>query len=130
MKRARRICRALFISETASMPPLGTIVLRPNEEIKSAGDLSLKMLSVLALGIALWVVYGFLQSDWVIVSANSVFASWAFGISSCVRCLPSREARAENFRSTAAFRSEAGSPSLVPSDEKKRPPTERNRVLP
>jgi len=49
-------------------------------ETKSAGDLSLKMFSVLALGIALWVVYGFLQSDWVIVLANSVSFCCLMGI--------------------------------------------------
>ena len=49
-------------------------------ETKSAGDLSLKMFSVLALGIAFWVVYGFLQSDWVIVLANSVSFCCLMGI--------------------------------------------------
>jgi MtN3 and saliva related transmembrane protein len=49
-------------------------------ETKSAGDLSLKTFSVLALGIALWVVYGFLQSDWVIVLANSVSFCCLMGI--------------------------------------------------
>jgi MtN3 and saliva related transmembrane protein len=49
-------------------------------ETKSAGDLSLKMFSVLALGIALWVVYGFLQSDWIIVLANSVSVCCLMGI--------------------------------------------------
>ena len=38
----------------------------------TAEDLSLKMLSILASGIALWVVYGILQGDWVIIVANSV----------------------------------------------------------
>ena len=38
----------------------------------SAGDLSIKMYIILASGIALWVVYGFLQEDVVIVLANSV----------------------------------------------------------
>ena len=35
-------------------------------------DISLKMFLILALGIALWVVYGALQHDVVIVLANSV----------------------------------------------------------
>jgi len=47
---------------------------------KSAGDLSLKMFSVLAVGIALWVVYGYLQSDWVIVLANAVSFCCLMGI--------------------------------------------------
>ena len=33
----------------------------------SAGDLSLKMFSILATGIALWVTYGVLQGDFVII---------------------------------------------------------------
>ena len=38
----------------------------------STGDLSLKMLLILATGIALWVVYGILKGDMVIIIANSV----------------------------------------------------------
>ena len=38
----------------------------------STGDLSLKMLLILATGIGLWVAYGFLKGDTVIVVANSV----------------------------------------------------------
>jgi AraC-like DNA-binding protein/uncharacterized protein with PQ loop repeat len=34
------------------------------------GDLSLKMLILLATGLALWMVYGLLKSDWVLVAAN------------------------------------------------------------
>jgi MtN3 and saliva related transmembrane protein len=37
-----------------------------------AEDLSFKMLVILTMGIALWVVYGFLQADWVIIIANVV----------------------------------------------------------
>jgi MtN3 and saliva related transmembrane protein len=36
------------------------------------GDLSLKTFSLLAAGIALWVVYGVLQQDPVIVLANAI----------------------------------------------------------
>jgi len=35
-------------------------------------DISLKMFLILAAGIALWVVYGILQRDAVIILANSV----------------------------------------------------------
>jgi MtN3 and saliva related transmembrane protein len=35
-------------------------------------DPSLKMLAILTAGLALWVCYGFLKEDWVIVSATSV----------------------------------------------------------
>ncbi len=38
----------------------------------SADDLSLKMLLILGAGIGLWVVYGMLQGDWVIIVANAV----------------------------------------------------------
>lgn len=38
----------------------------------STEDISLKMFLILAIGIALWIVYGILQSDAVIVLANSV----------------------------------------------------------
>lgn len=36
------------------------------------GDLSLKMLLILSAGLALWVLYGVLKSDWVIIIANAV----------------------------------------------------------
>lgn len=38
----------------------------------SAGDLSLYMFLVLAAGLSLWVVYGVLEQDWVIIVANGV----------------------------------------------------------
>lgn len=38
----------------------------------STHDLSRCMLLVLAAGLALWIVYGLLQGDWVIVAANAV----------------------------------------------------------
>jgi MtN3 and saliva related transmembrane protein len=46
----------------------------------TAEDLSLKMLSILATGIALWVLYGILQQDWVIIIANSVSLSLLFAL--------------------------------------------------
>ena len=46
----------------------------------SADDLSLKMFSILAAGIALWIVYGVLQNDMVIVLANSVSLCFLMGI--------------------------------------------------
>jgi len=45
-----------------------------------AGDLSLKMFSILATGIALWAVYGFLKSDYVIIVANVVSLALLCGI--------------------------------------------------
>ena len=41
----------------------------------STSDLSLKMLAVLTAGLSLWVGYGLLMGDWIIVAANSVGAS-------------------------------------------------------
>jgi MtN3 and saliva related transmembrane protein len=41
----------------------------------STKDLSLHMLLVLTAGLLLWVSYGLLKSDWVIVVANSVGAT-------------------------------------------------------
>lgn len=46
----------------------------------SAGDLSLKMFLTLAAGVALWVVYGFLKSDIVIVFANAISLALLMGI--------------------------------------------------
>ena len=39
---------------------------------RETGDLSLKMLIALWSGLALWVAYGVMQEDWVIVLANVV----------------------------------------------------------
>lgn len=41
----------------------------------STSDLSLPMLLVLTTGLMLWVGYGLLKSDWVIVASNSVGAA-------------------------------------------------------
>jgi len=49
-------------------------------QTRSAGDLSLKMFLTLAAGIALWVVYGFLRSDIVIIIANSISFALLMGI--------------------------------------------------
>lgn len=46
----------------------------------SAGDLSFKMFAILSVGIALWVVYGLMQGDLVIVLANSVSLALLGGI--------------------------------------------------
>jgi MtN3 and saliva related transmembrane protein len=40
----------------------------------STKDLSLHMLIVLTTGLLLWISYGVLKGDWVIVTANSVGA--------------------------------------------------------
>jgi MtN3 and saliva related transmembrane protein len=41
----------------------------------STNDLSLKMLVVLTTGLLLWIGYGLLKGDWVIVAANGVGAT-------------------------------------------------------
>ena len=41
----------------------------------STKDLSLHMLVVLTAGLSLWIGYGMLKGDWVIVAANSVGAA-------------------------------------------------------
>ena len=38
----------------------------------STADLSLTMLMVLTAGLMLWIGYGLLKGDWVIVAANAV----------------------------------------------------------
>lgn len=46
----------------------------------STQDISLRMIAILATGIALWVLYGLLRSDAVIVLANSVSLALLIGI--------------------------------------------------
>ena len=36
------------------------------------GDLSLNMLLLLSCGLSLWIAYGALRSDWVIIIANAI----------------------------------------------------------
>jgi MtN3 and saliva related transmembrane protein len=49
----------------------------------STEDLSLGMLTALTLGLALWIIYGVLQGDWVIVSANAVGTTLAAIVLGC-----------------------------------------------
>jgi MtN3 and saliva related transmembrane protein len=49
-------------------------------ETGSAGDLSFKMFSILAAGVALWAAYGFLKEDIVITMANVVSLASLLGI--------------------------------------------------
>jgi MtN3 and saliva related transmembrane protein len=46
----------------------------------SAGDLSLTMFLILALGVATWIVYGVLQRDLVIILANALSLCLLLGI--------------------------------------------------
>jgi MtN3 and saliva related transmembrane protein len=49
-------------------------------ETGSAGDLSLKMYLILSVGVATWIVYGVLQQDIVIITANAVSLVLLLGI--------------------------------------------------
>jgi MtN3 and saliva related transmembrane protein len=46
----------------------------------STSDLSLKMLVALSAGLCLWVVYGVLKDDWVIMLANSMGATLSLAV--------------------------------------------------
>ena len=54
--------------------------LKKRWQTGSAGDLSLKTFATLAIGIALWVLYGFLKSDIVIILANVISFCLLIGI--------------------------------------------------
>ncbi len=49
----------------------------------SAGDLSLKTFAILAGGLSLWVAYGVMIGDMVIVVANSISVCLQLGILFC-----------------------------------------------
>jgi len=49
----------------------------------STDDLSLGMLTALTLGLTLWIVYGALKGDWVIVGSNVVGAALAGAVLGC-----------------------------------------------
>jgi MtN3 and saliva related transmembrane protein len=57
---------AAAICTTASYFPQ----LKKSWETGETGDLSKKMLLLLGIGLALWLVYGFMRGDFVIVAAN------------------------------------------------------------
>jgi MtN3 and saliva related transmembrane protein len=52
-------------------------------------DLSLKMLLILGAGLALWIVYGLLRSDLVIIAANAV----SLTLLTCIVAFKLRERR-------------------------------------
>jgi MtN3 and saliva related transmembrane protein len=49
----------------------------------STDDLSLKMLIVLTSGLWLWVIYGLLRSDWMIIAANVIGGSLSLTVLLC-----------------------------------------------
>jgi MtN3 and saliva related transmembrane protein len=46
----------------------------------STSDLSLKILVVLSAGLCLWIFYGVLKDDWVIILANSIGATLSLAV--------------------------------------------------
>ena len=46
----------------------------------STSDLSLKMLVALTTGLLLWIGYGLLRGDWVIVAANGLGATLSVSV--------------------------------------------------
>lgn len=53
---------------------------------KKAGDISLLMLAVLFAGLGLWIYYGCLKKDWVIIVSNS----FSLLVNSCIVVLTIR----------------------------------------
>lgn len=49
----------------------------------ATGDLSLSMLATLTLGLLLWIAYGILRGDWIIVIANAIGAALASVVLGC-----------------------------------------------
>ncbi len=49
----------------------------------STDDVSLKMLIALTTGLLLWIAYGALRDDWIIVAANSVGAMLSGSVLAC-----------------------------------------------
>jgi MtN3 and saliva related transmembrane protein len=58
---------AAFCTTVSYIPQLKKV-----RDTGETGDLSLKMLLLLASGLALWILYGLMRSDIVIVAANAV----------------------------------------------------------
>lgn len=56
---------ASAFTSTALLPQLIKILRE-----KKANDISLAMLAVLFTGLSLWIWYGFIKQDWIIIIAN------------------------------------------------------------
>lgn len=61
---------AAFLSSLSYIPQVRKAWPR-----RSTADLSLTMLVVLTSGLTLWIVYGIIRADWVIIAANGIGAS-------------------------------------------------------
>lgn len=57
---------------------------------RDTDDLSLKMLVLLAVGLGLWVTYGLLKGDYVIILANSIGLALAIALATCLAAVCSR----------------------------------------
>jgi len=49
----------------------------------STEDLSLKTLGILTTGLVVWIIYGVLKADWVIVAGNGVGAALSATVLAC-----------------------------------------------
>lgn len=49
----------------------------------STKDLSVHMLTALTIGLGLWIVYGILRGDWVIILANAIGTTLAAVVLGC-----------------------------------------------
>ncbi len=57
---------AASLTTTAFLPQVIKIM-----KTKSTRDISLKMYVILALGVLLWLVYGFMIMSWPVIAANT-----------------------------------------------------------
>jgi len=58
---------ASTFTSLALVPQLAKLI-----KAQKAGDLSMGMLAILFTGLALWIYYGALKKDWIIIISNSV----------------------------------------------------------
>jgi MtN3 and saliva related transmembrane protein len=78
---------AAFCTTASYVPQLQK--LRTTGETR---DLSLKMLLILATGLVLWIIYGLLRSDAVVIAANAV----GLTLLSCIIHVMLRQRRAKD----------------------------------
>lgn len=65
----------------------------------STRDLSLKMLIALTAGLSLWVGYGLVKADWIIMLANGVGLALSFTVLLCRFATSARTPEAASCRS-------------------------------
>lgn len=59
------ILASIFIA-TSLLPQVKKLIME-----KQAGDISLGMLIILTIGQVLWISYGVMKMDWIIIASNS-----------------------------------------------------------